>query len=77
MNRNIICAIGMNRMEMWFGRFLVKKEKKNFVAIYDNTDYEKKFITHRNNWRQATNLAELLSKYYIKGQEDARDDFCC
>lgn len=63
-------------MEITFDRYIVRQEKKTFNAIYRVNDYgERKFITHRESWRQATNLAKLLHEAYEEGYEEAKDRF--
>jgi hypothetical protein len=58
-------------MEMKFGKYLVKQEKKKFNAVY-KVDYgEKRFLTHKTSWRQATKIAKLLDEAYNYGFEEA------
>jgi hypothetical protein len=60
-------------MEMKFGKYLVRQEKRNFNAVF-KVDYgQKLFLTHKTSWRQATKIAKLLDEAYEEGYEEAKD----
>lgn len=62
-------------MEMEFGKYLVRQEKKNFNAIYKIEYGRNKFMTHRTSWRQATGVAKLLNESYNEGFEEAKEKY--
>lgn len=62
-------------MEMAFGKYLVRQEKKNFNAIYKVEYSTETFLTHKVTWRQATKVAKLLNEAYQEGFAEAKDRY--
>lgn len=62
-------------MEIEFGNYLVKQEKKEFNAVYFVEYGEKKFLLHKTSWRQATIIGKLLNEAYQHGFEEAKDRY--
>lgn len=62
-------------MEMKFGHYLVRQEKKTFNAVYKLEYGTERFITHKTSWRQATGVAKILDKAYEEGYEEAKDRY--
>ncbi|PLS19504.1 hypothetical protein CVD28_03550 [Bacillus sp. M6-12] len=52
----------------------VKEEKKRFYAIYLYDNGLRTFKTHRENQKNACNVAKLLQEAYLEGIESVRDE---
>jgi hypothetical protein len=52
----------------------VKEEKKKFYGIYFNDCSFRTFKTHRENQKNACNVAQLLQEAFLEGVESERDE---
>lgn len=46
-----------------FGKYSVVQKKKDFNVIY----FEDKFLCHRNTWKSATKIAQMLKDAFDEG----------
>jgi hypothetical protein len=60
----------MEKRRFSFGDYYVVQESKKWNAIYNEYGT---FITHRENWNNACNVAKLLQEAFDEGREYQRD----